>query len=136
MLVILAKKYGSFAGDALRHAVANHQREVQKLLLEMCEEKYLREPRMARCMTSMLEQATTEDDLEVGLRLFVKCGEVGVGHALRACWLRRDRAASEPQKSSVGVIVRPAIENWEKLSRILDQLTGGLTRTRIRLSVK
>ncbi|KAE8985690.1 hypothetical protein PR001_g22816 [Phytophthora rubi] len=83
MLMILTKNSASYAGDTLRHAVKNDQWEVQKLLLEICEAKYLKEPRMAPSITRMLEQAAADDDLEILQQIFTKCGEVDVGDALR-----------------------------------------------------
>ncbi|KAE8985112.1 hypothetical protein PR003_g23377 [Phytophthora rubi] len=82
MLRILTKKSASYAGDTLCRAVNNDQWEVQKLLLEVCEAKYLKERRMAPSITSMLEQAAADDDLEILQQIFTKCGEVDIGDAL------------------------------------------------------
>ncbi|EGZ18283.1 hypothetical protein PHYSODRAFT_332108 [Phytophthora sojae] len=82
MLRVLTKTSASYVRDILSHAVNNDQRDVQKLLLELCEAKYLQEHRMASYMTTMLEQAAAYDDLETVQQIFAKCGRADVGDAL------------------------------------------------------
>ncbi|EGZ18297.1 hypothetical protein PHYSODRAFT_332120 [Phytophthora sojae] len=81
MLKLLAKNSASYAGETLCHAVNNNQWEVQDMLLEIWE-KYLREPRMATVITSMLEQAAADGNVQNLKLIFAKCGEVDIGDAL------------------------------------------------------
>ncbi|KAE8956964.1 hypothetical protein PF011_g31301, partial [Phytophthora fragariae] len=117
MLGILTKKSAPYAGDTLYHAVMNDQWEVQELLLEMCEAKYLKEPRMASSIGSMLEQAAADDDLEILQQIFSKCGEVDVGDALGT--------AVENDSVKVVSLLAEKSKHSSVAGALIDAATGG-----------